>query len=269
MATLRNTVVSTNLITSLGATPANGDNVIIDRSAIDYIAGTNLSAADLDLFELTPGFAGSFSAELGGALQLVVNDSGAGRFVNRSRARRIDLRSTSITGVIARIVQDGAGSLLAITECKPASVEVLRGSMVIGQNTDVAAVFQSGGTCTVRPDTNAITGTYTITGGEASIARDLAALNQVGGVTTLDSPTITASGTITLSGGTMFVRQLTSGATFLGEAGVLDLTQMAFQPVFTNSTHWPGLTIRLARGQSEPTWGTLTEPYGAAKREYV
>lgn len=270
MATLYNTVVSTNITTAIGGTVNAADTVIFQQDAVRYIAGGDLTGDDLTAVTFTEGFRGTCAVADGGGLQLVVNQTSTGIVTNRSPSSRIDIRSSSATGVIYTVIQAGSG-VMGLTFADVQFAVVTAGTLIVGSSADVNTYVVDGpnATLSLYEDASYPATTIEVNQGDAIVARDFTTLNVRGtGKATLASSTITAT-TVSMHGGTLTLVNATTVTNFNGYAGVLDLTKAERLPVFTTSVHHPGLTIRLRQGQSEPTWGSLTAPYGSAKRVYV
>jgi len=270
MATRYNTVVNANVTTALGGTISAADTVIFQQDAVKYTAGGDLSAADLTAVTLTEGFRGTLSVADSGGLTLVVNQTSTGIVTNRSPSSRIDIRSTSASGVIYTVIQAGSG-VMSLTYADTQYAVVTSGTLIVGTSADVHTYVVDGpnATLSLYEDASYPATLIEVNQGDAIIARDFTTLNVRGtGRATLASSTITAT-TATMHGGTLTLVNATTITNFNGYAGVLDLTKAERLPVFTTSVHHPGLTIRLRQNQAEPTWGSLTAPYGAAKRVYV
>lgn len=265
MATLRNTVTSTSVLTSLGGTVANTDTLIFQEGGTRYLSGGGLSAYDLTAIEFTEGFRGRLDAALGGNLQVVVNQTGTGYVVNRSPSERIDMRSASVSGVINKITHSGTGTMgLTFAAC-PLLIQT-SGTMIVGDDANVTTLVMDGPTAALNLDTEA---SYAVTTIEANqgvgrIGRPFTTMNVRRAKVTLDSSSIAAT-TLSLDGGELYVKNAATVGTFNGRAGLIDFTLAERVPVFTTSLHHPGLTIRLRWGQATPTWGTLTATYGDAK----
>lgn len=264
MATLRNTVSSTNATTALGGTVAGGDTVIFQQGAIEYLTGTDLDAYDLASITFTEGFRGAFRSNLSGVLSLVCS---AGTLLNQSPSPQIDVKSSSSSAGIANVIHAGSGDMnfddMAIT-----NLYAVSGRAICADGVDLTNAYVMGGTLTL--DADATYGVTAIEVGSGSLTcnRDFGTLTMRSGSVKLQSSLITAT-TLTMHGGTLDLRNATTIGTFNGYGGVLDLTQAERVPTFTTSLHWPSLTIRMRHGQTEPTWGTLTSVGTGARRVYV
>lgn len=264
MATLRNTVTSTNATTSLGGTVASSDTVIFQEGATEYIAGTDLDAYDLTAITLTEGFRGTFKKVLGGQLSLV---SSAGTLLNQSPASQIDVKSSSVAAGVATVVHAGSGDMTFETMVVT-NLYAVSGRAVVAAGANLTNAYVVGGTLTIDAD-----GSYSLTAvevgaGNLTCNRDFGTLTMRAGKVTLQAAAITGT-TLTMHGGMLDLRNATSIGTFNGYGGVLDLTQAERVPTFTTSLHWPSLTIKMRQGQTEPTWGTLTSVATGARRVYV
>lgn len=265
MATLRNTVDSASITTALGGTVASNDTLIFQEGGRRYSSGGTLTAYDLAAIEFTEGFLGRMDAALGGELRVVVNQTGTGYVFNRSPADRIDMRSSSVSGVINKITHAGTGTFgLTFAAC-PLLIQT-SGTLIVGDDANVTTLVMDGATARLNLDTDASYGVTLIEAnhGAARIARPFTTMNVRNAEVTLDSSSIAAT-TLSLEGGELYVKNAATIGTFNGRAGLIDFTRAERVPVFTTSLHHPGLTIRLRLGQATPTWGTLTASYGDAK----
>lgn len=270
MPTHRIVADSANLITALGATPGGNDTVRINRYFRDFSAGTDLSAADLAAIIFEPGFGGRFRNSDGGELVAVVNQTGSGYVQNNSSSPRIELRSTSSAGVIARIEHAPArgDGQLQIGACDCERLDVHGGLCVALQGMDLAACAVSGGQCVLRSSSYAIT-TLEANGGEIEIERDVTTLHLNAGATLTSTHSDFSPTTMNHNGGNWIVKQSGTVSTYNGRGGLIDLTQAERLPVFSAGEIGPGVTIRLAAGQEKPSLSGLTLRMGGPRYEYV
>lgn len=270
MATRRNTVESTSVLASLGGTVSNTDTVYFQQFATKYLSAGDLSAADLTAVYFTEGCRCNFSTDAGGGLKLVVNQTSTGVVVNRSACPQIDIISTSASGVVYKVTHNGSG-VMTLGTMAVNTVAALSGALTIGASVNATTVIVDGPDAAVTfiEDNSYPATTVEVNQGRLLMARDFTTLTMRGTAdVTLQSSTITGT-TLTMNGGRLSVRNASTVGTFNGYAGVVDCTQAETLPTFTTSVHHPGLVIRLRKGQSEPTWGSLTEPYGSATRVYI
>jgi len=268
MATRRNLATSTTLTTDLGGTVSAGDTVLMEQGALKYTA-SDLSASDLANFTLTEGFRGTFRDA--GELKIVANRSGTGVFENRSNAQRIELRSTGPTFKVATIIQDGTGEL-ALRELLCDLLVCVRGTTYINANVDVdSIVVARGATLIIADDATYPLLDMQCNGGRTILRRKWTGTIAVRGSAVLElaSSTIASAGTLTQHAGAVKIINAASVSAFNGFAGSIDVTQAERLPAITSSVHYPDLLIRKRLRQSEPDWGSLTAPAGAAERDTI
>lgn len=270
MAVHRIAADSANLVTALGATPAGADTVRVNRYFRDFSAGTDLSAADLTAVIFESGFGGRFRNADGGELVLVANQTGSGYVTNASNSPRIELRSTSSSGVIYRIEHAptrGDGQM-QIGSCDCERLDVRAGLCVGLQGLDLAVCAVSGGQCVLRSSSYGVT-TLECNGGETEIERDVTTVHLNGGATLTSTHSDFSPTTLNHNGGTWIVKHAGTVGTYNGRGGVIDLTLVERMPVFSAGEIGPGVTIRLAAGQEKPDLSALSLRMGGPRYEYV
>jgi len=264
MATLRNTVSSTNATTALGGTVTGGDTVIFQEGAIDYLTGTDIDAYDLAGLTFTEGFRGTFKKSLSAQLSLVCS---AGTVTNNSPASQIDLKSSSVAAGVLALIQNGTGDM-TLEGMYATTLYAKAGRTTVANGANVTTAYVVGGILTLDEDGSYPATTLEVGTGVLYCNRDHTTLNVRGGLVRMQSDTITST-TLTMHGGNLDLRAASTIGTFNGYGGLLDLTQAERVPTFTTTVHWPSLTIKMRYGQTEPTWGSLTQVAGGARRVYV
>jgi hypothetical protein len=269
MATKYNTVEDDNFTTAIGGAPSSGDTVMVIKGNRDYSAGTDLDAYDLQRFELTPDFGGRFRNEAGGKLSLVVNQTGTGKFINNSRSPKIELESSSASGVIYEIQHAPAlaSGLLQVGACDCEMAYVQDGVFIALDGSDIAAAKLAGGKSFFRNSSNALP-TVDCYDGSHEIARDITTANIYGGAMRF-SDTAVVPATCNIQGGVLEVLECGTISALNGFRGVLDISQSRRPLTISAAVLYPNFRIRLRRGQSLPSWGTPTKPYGEPQFEYV
>lgn len=270
MAVLRISVDSPDLVAALAATPGAADTVRINRFFRDFNANTNISAADLAAIIFEPGFGGRFRNSDGGELVAVVNQTGTGYVLNASDSPRIELRSTSSTGVIARIEHAPArgDGQMQVGTCDCERLDVRGGLFVALQGMDLAVAAVAAGHAVFRSSSFALT-TLECNGGTAEVERDVGTVHLNAGATLVSTHSDFSPTTLNLNGGAWVPKQSGTVGTLNGRAGVIDLTQSERLPVFSAGELGPGVTIRLASGQEKPDLSALTLRMGGPRYEYV
>lgn len=269
MAIKYNTVDDADFTAAIGGAPTAGDTVMVIKGNRDYSAGTDLDAYDLARFELTPDFGGRFRGEDGGRLSLVVNQTSTGKFVNNSRSPRIELESSSSAGVIYEIQHAPAlaTGILQVGACDCNMAYVQDGVFTATDVADIAAAKLTGGKAFFR-NSAFVLATVDNYEGSHEIGRDITTLNNYGGSMRF-SDTAVVPATCNILGGMLEILESGTIAALNGFRGVLDISQSRRPVVITAAVLYPSFRIRLRRGQSLPTWGTPTKPYGEPQFEYV
>lgn len=268
MATRRDDVQSTSVLAALGGTVSNTDDVFFEKSVGDFTSGGNLSAADLTSFQILAGCRAKFAVADGGGLQLVVNQAGAGVFTDESSSPRVDLRSTSATGVIATIICRKPSGLLRVDECDTETCIVQSGNAILAGNCDCANLIVDGG------KVDALNGSYALTtlrqkGGVCNLARDVASAYLGGGQQTWEHEAISPGSVLEMTGGTLIVKRCGTVTQLNGYAGVLDISQLQRPFTITAATLHPGFTIRRKRSQIVMTISSATRIGGGERYVYV
>jgi len=262
MATRYNSTQNVNLTTSLGGTVTAADVVNVIKWETDYSAGTDLSATDLTTFEIGEGASGSFSTANGGGLVLVANQTSTGTFRNRGSMSRVDLRSSSVSGVIYNVENNPAlpGSVLQIATGDYNNVRQKSGILLADSTADVNNAEITGGQSTFANATYVMT-LCKITGGTNDIARDMTTLTISGGTNTISHTDVSPT-TMNLDNGVVIIEEMGTVGTLNAVAGVLDFTQNRRMPTFSAGTIGPGVTIKLRPGQTGPVLSGLTQLFG-------
>jgi hypothetical protein len=269
MASRYNSTQNVNLTTSLGGTISAADSCFVSKWATDYSAGTDLSAADLTLFEIQEGAEGSLATANGGGLVLVANQTSTGIFRNRGSMSRVDLRSTSASGVIYNVENNPAlaSSILQIATGDYNQLRQKSGVLLVDSTADLNNAEITGGQTVLANATYAMT-LCKITGGTNTIARDVATLSISGGVNTIDHTDVTPT-TLNLDGGVVNVNEMGTVSTLNAVAGVLDFTKNRRMPAFSAGSIGPGVTVRARAGQTLPDFSSLTKHFGGPRYEIL
>jgi hypothetical protein len=272
MTTYQNLVNDPSAAVSLGSPSLSaGDTIQFIKFSIAYTAGGDFSATDLLLAEIGSECECDFQAALGGQLKLTCNRTSTGQFINRSRrSRRIDLFSTSSTGVIYKIIQAGMGPLyLGTLKCAGGLWCIGIGRVYIAGDVDVTTIsVDKDGRCTYYKTSGAFAATTINNRGEILIQNDYATLNNYSGTATHDDPSITPV-QINGLGGTILMKDCGTIGGMTLENTVIDWSQMKGPITVSGTTSiGAGCTIRYAKGGYEPTW-TPSYPSTKPVIEYV
>lgn len=272
MAVRTNTTISTDLQAAVGGTINAGDEVHIDRAATTFTAGTNQSAKDLLKFWIKRGSMCEFSAEAGGGLQLVLDQSAAGMFINEGGQRRVDLRSIDSTAVVKTIeIAPGRGdSVTTLDQLLNSTLRVQSGHTLVQPAAYLNDAMIYGGTTRVRPAAANTPGTITVIDGQLELSRDVTTLSIMGGVATLDDdetvsgPSVSPT-TVDLRGGTLKLVRCGNITTLNGFAGTLDLSQLCTPMTISTLVEHPSLTVLWGSATPLPAITTRTMIRGGAR----
>lgn len=263
MATKYNSVQNTNFTTSIGGAPSAADTVIVNDWALDYSAGTNISASgDLAVFHIRPQSRCNFA----GTGELVTE---AASFINEGSQDRLELRgsATSTTFDAVRNNPVLGTSTTTVGSGIYTAVAQISGILTLTDQAEVTTLEISGGQTILMSHATAAT-TVTITDGTGLTERDIGTLNVHGGTFSIDATGVTPT-TVNQNGGTLVVTESGDWTTFNGNAGVLDLTRNSRAFTIGTFNERPGLTILKSQRTVEPTITTTNRPYGPAKVRYV
>lgn len=275
MAIRLDDVANTSLLAALGGTVNANDTIRLRKYATTYALGSLTGNPDLAAAYLDGGFAGEFSAQAGGGssavLTLVVNQSGTGVFVDQSNARRVELQSTSSSGVIYEIRYLAAnGHVLALGAMDLERLRVLRqGTVIVGGDCDCANVFASAGSIEFRESAYAITA-LTAGGnadGDASVIlnRDVGTVNVEGrAIVSINSTTVSPT-TINMRGGTLVLGLSGDIGTIQGDSGVIDQRALTSAITISTSALGPGVTV-LRSGRTVVPTITTNNDYAGGPR---
>lgn len=269
MAKFYNTVIDLALLVAIGGIlPAAGDEVFIERYALDYNSN-NLAAVDLALFELAPDFSGTFKADGGAQLILQLNRTNTGIFRNNSRSPRIELASTNVSTVINEVQHAPAlnTAVLQLNAADYAMAMVQNGVLHAESTADIAACRLLGGRSIFR-NASYVMATVDCWEGSHEIARDVTTCNLYGG-SLKASNTAVVPATVNIHGGMLEVLGIGTTAQLNGYRGGMDISQMRRPIEVTAATLYPSFRFRMRRGQPLPTFGSVSKPYGEPTYEYV
>lgn len=235
------TVISTNLLTSLGGTVSAGDSVFIDRYSIDYVAGTDRSAADLILVMIGPEFGGTFDGA--GALVLVCDQTSTGKFINNGGGKIVRVRSSSGAGVIWQIEigPTGGSCQTHVDTCTTTNLVGTAGENFLHTAFTGTTGFIYGGNFTHDESGVAMT-TLNIWGGKWDEYCDITTVNLYNGEFNAMIVTVSPT-TVNQHGGKFGCRNIGNIGTYNGNAGVWDLRGLSHKITVTTANLAPGLTI--------------------------
>lgn len=278
MAIRLDDIDNTSLLAALGGTVNANDTIRLRKYAKSYTLGSLTGNPDLAAAYLDAGFAGEFSAQAGGGssavLTLVVNQGGTGVFVDQSNARRVELQSTSSSGVIYEVrYLAGNGHVLALGAMDLNNLRVLRpGTVIVGGDCDCNVANASAGSTEFRESAYAL-GTLTAGGNEAGDAavilnRDVGTLNVEGrAVVSINSTTVSPT-TVNLRGGMLVLGLCGDITTLQGDSGVIDQRGLTSAITIATSALGPGVTI-LRSGRTVVPAVTTNNDYGGWPRILV
>jgi hypothetical protein len=264
MANYQTTVNDPTLSVALGSPSlAAGDTIEVFKYSTIFTSA-DLSATDLLTVTLQIDFEGSFEAANSGQLKLTCNRTSAGQFINKSRARRIDLLSTGSTGVIYKIHQLGSGQLW-ISACKPNQIYASAGTTFIAADVDVTTiVVDNAGTQVFYRKTSGgfAATTVTVNNGSIAIENDLATLALNGGEAIIRDASCTPT-TVTVKGGKLTLLDCgTIGAMTLANC-VIDFSNLRQALTVSGTTSiGPGVTVRYSRKGPTITWTLSADSVG-------
>jgi hypothetical protein len=271
MATRTITSANTTLTSALSGSLSAGDTVYINKFAIDF-TNADLSATDLLNVTLTAGFAGTFKAEANGQLKLVVNQTSTGVVINQSASPRIDLVSTSSTGVIYEIRnQPAVGGLLTLSTLKCTNFyQVDRGNARIAADVDLTNAYISAGRVEFV-EGNSFTTTLITVGDDAAVTlnRDVTTLNVEGDCQVTINSSYCTPTTINLRGGTLYVAECGTIAALNGTSGTADFSRVTIPTTVTARACGPGVEIILPKSGLVTFSGTSGDFGGGPSIRYV
>lgn len=269
MASRYNSTQNVNLTTSLGGTISAGDSCFVSKWATDYSAGTDLSAADLTLFEIQEGASGSLATANGGGLVLVANQTSTGTFRNRGSMSRVDLRSTSASGVIYNVENNPAlvSGILQIATGDYNQLRQKSGTVLVDSTADLNNAEITGGQTWLSNATYAMT-LCKILAGTNHIARDVGTLTIGGGTNFIEHTDVTPT-TMNLDGGVVNVLAMGTVGTLNAIFGLLDFTKTERMPTFSAGSIGPGVLVRARAGQTLPDFSALTKHFGGPRYEIL
>jgi len=253
-----------SLLTALGGTVNANDDVFLNKWGINFNPA-DLSASDLKSFTAGSEFDGEFSAAAGAQLTLVVNQTSTGIFTNESRSRRIELVSSSGSGVIYKIVhRPVAGGMLFVNTATANEFVQQGGQSILESGLTLTTHYQQGGTSIIRYGSTAITTLTLCMDAILDLYRDITN-GYVEGSSTLrlmDTRVVPAS--IALRGGTLKIVECGTIAALTG-CGTLDLTECRYPFTITTRTLEPGSIIIQRRGTNWMTLGSNADRFGGPK----
>lgn len=269
MATKRNTVQDVNLTTSLGGAPAAGDDVLIDKWALTYSGGTDLSAVSLNTFTNQPESRCIFTGP--GELTLKLT---TGTLTNSGQGERFDVRSIGATTVIQTIVlkPQAATCVQQLKQLQATTIVCVTGITFLTDTVNVATVNVFGGTLWIHPDN---TGTYPITAalnvwdGAVTLSRDLPAMTVYGGSVTVNDTAVSPSGTVTVNGGKLSLQTCGNINQLDANAGTIDMARLSSSITIGTANWRPGCVVLKSRQTVEPTIAVDNAPYGRPRIVYV
>ena len=265
---------NTTLLTALGGSTADGDNVYIDRYGVQYAdADLSGSSRDLALVEITPGFTGKISAGTGGQLKVVCNRTSTGILRNRSRSQRIEAISTSSAGIIYNVINDPeSNGELNLNTCATENAYAVTGTLTCESGVDLEQAYcYSGGVLNLRYATYVLDYVYA-RGGKVLIERDFVSCDVEGDAeVTINDTRVTPATAINLKGGTLVVKRMGTCALIAGGAGVIDFTSLETPVTISARSCEPGVTIKhTKRSYSLVTWtATAGDTAGGPTLEFV
>lgn len=248
----------TTLLTALGGTTADGDNVYIDRYSVNYAdADLSASSRDLALVELTTGYGGSIAAGAGGGqLKVVCNRTSTGILRNRSKSPRIEVISTSSAGVIYNVVNDPeSGGVLDLNTCATENAFAVSGTMNVQSGCDLEQAYcYPGAVMNLRYATYILDYIYG-RGGKLVIERDFAAMDVEGGCeANINDTRVTPATGIVMKGGLLVVRRMGLCAALSGGSGMVDFTGLETPVTITARACEPGVTLKF----TDRSYGLVT-----------
>lgn len=268
MASKYNSVQDQNLTTSIGGAPAATDDVYIDKWALTYTAGTDLSAVSLASFTNQPESQCVFSGP--GELTLKAT---TGIVTNAGRGERFELRSNSPATVVQTVVlkPQSPACVHQLKQVQVSTLVCVSGTTIVTDTVNMAAGLVFGGTVWVMPDATAtypITGSLSVWGGSVRLGRDLPDLTVHGGSVEINDTAVSPAN-VTVNGGTLRLSACGNIGTLNGNAGTLDWTGLSRAVTIAVANWRPGLTILKSRQGVEPAVTTENAPYGRPRVVYV
>lgn len=268
MASYTNTVNDPSATVALGSPGlAAGDDISFVRYSTTYTSGADFSGTDLLKVTTGQGFSGSFKAENSAPLKITANRTSTGQYFNVSASARIDLLSTSSTGVIYKIHQLGSGALWVAT-CKTAGgLWAFAGTTYIAGDVDLTTLNVGGsGVCYQRKSSGAFVPTTVNVYGEGlcRMETDFATSNCYSGTLEINDVSVTPAQVNGYGGTIRIIESGTIGAMLLDGACILDFTQLKIPLTISGTTSvGPGVEIKYRRNGP-----TVTATFAATSTPY-
>ena len=267
MATLQNSVRSTDLTTSLGGTIGNDDVLLVTEASEVYDTGINLTATGLTLKAQ-----GQFSGAVGvGGASVEIT----GPLVEyRARGTGSVLYLSAKSGGITRVVfapQTAARGYITSGAGTIATLVVLSGAMTVLQGADVDAV-EVESTLDVQADGSlAMTSVLVGPNGRMNTERDFVSAN-IQGRLVIDSSAAGFTGAVTVrAGGTLRVLDMAdagaSSSVTVERGGTIDVSDARTEAVFDDLTWKEG--SRLITRRDAPGYSAGGTETGTPEIEYV
>ncbi len=265
MPDLVNSVASADFVTALDATPGNNDTITLRDSAREYTSSTDISAADLNQFDILASSRNNFDSSplnvvVSGVSNAEFNNWGSGdilRITCGGTADVIDVLNNKPTNSAMRTIL----SALTVTE-----LNTNAGLCIVNGSCDVNLVRTSGVADTVieYDGTNTIANECTFNGKRNVLKRDLPSFTLGAAALLVLEHTAVAPASGAEIHGTMRVRASgTFGGTVnLHRGAVLDLTEMDQAALATGTiVLHDGSEVRYRKGQdfSSIITGTVTD----------
>jgi len=266
MATLIDSVASTNLTTALGGSaPSAADDVLL-QSSNRYTAGATFGSTALARMELTPTFGGLI------ADTTLTFTATSGKVRNRGRSRQVKWGANATASVWALYLNmPSADGLVQISNVTITSGFWVGGQGVIEDTTVLTAMWVHGGMLSIQRQASAgnAVGTLNVTAGTVELARDIGTLNIYGGSINIDDVHVGPTNVNVYNGSIAWGRAATAQGTLVAYAGLLDFSNLAQDITFTAVTLGPAVKIRLPTTGATITWGSVTLPGDVDPRQAI
>lgn len=276
MATLEVTNASSqSLSTALGlvspAIPAANDSVYLTKGNQEFTSDCDLSANDILLFHISPGFSGAFD---GTPLTLVSNQTSTGKFVHQGSSRVVRLQSAAGPGVIYEIEVAPARAsgefYLNTVDCEYFSARA--GTSFILTAADVSKIYAAKGASVIVRAGSAAPAEVRAIGGKVTLERDATDIHcgvdadGTPGVVELNDTTCTPAN-IYLNGGTLVLNDCGNVTTKVhGYSGTIDMRNLRKKITIAAAEFHRGLVILEGGNTIQPTYTAAPVRRGGGER---
>ncbi|MGE3175862.1 MAG: hypothetical protein AB7O32_00215 [Vicinamibacterales bacterium] len=264
-----------SLSTALGlvspAIPAAGDTVYLTKGNQEFTSDCDLSANDLQLFHISPGFSGLFDSV---PLTLVSDQASTGKFVHQGNSRVIRLQSAAGPGVIYEIEVAPARAsgefYLNTVDCEYFSARA--GTSFILTGADVSKIYSAKGASVIVRAGSAAPAEARAIGGRIVLERDVTDIwcgvdaDGTPGVVELNDTSCTPTN-VYMNGGRLVLNDCGNITTKVhGYSGTIDMTNLRKKITVAAAEFHRGLVVVQGGNTIEPTYTATPVRRGGGER---